>query len=43
MNRPRRAAQQAPEGARMSIGTDAETKKKIIAEYATTEGDTGSP
>ena len=27
----------------MSIGTDAETKKKIIAEYGTTEGDTGSP
>ena len=27
----------------MSIGTDAETKKKIIAEYATDEGDTGSP
>jgi small subunit ribosomal protein S15 len=27
----------------MSIGTDAETKKKIIAEYATNEGDTGSP
>ena len=27
----------------MSLGTDAETKKKIIAEYATTEGDTGSP
>ena len=27
----------------MSIGTDAETKKKIIAQYATTEGDTGSP
>ncbi len=27
----------------MSIGTDAETKKKIIAEYAATEGDTGSP
>jgi small subunit ribosomal protein S15 len=27
----------------MSIGTDADTKKKIIAEYATTEGDTGSP
>jgi len=27
----------------MSIGTDAETKKKIIAEYATHEGDTGSP
>ena len=27
----------------MSIGTDAETKKKIIADYATNEGDTGSP
>jgi small subunit ribosomal protein S15 len=27
----------------MSIGTDAETKKKIIAQYATNEGDTGSP
>ena len=27
----------------MSIGTDAETKQKIIADYATTEGDTGSP
>ena len=27
----------------MSIGTDAETKKQIIAEYATVEGDTGSP
>ena len=27
----------------MSIGTDAETKKKIIAEYAPTEGDTGRP
>ncbi len=27
----------------MSIGTDAETKKKIMAEYALTEGDTGSP
>lgn len=27
----------------MSIGTDADTKKKIIAEYATQEGDTGSP
>ena len=31
------------EGARMSVGTDTETKNKIIAEYATTEGDTGSP
>ena len=27
----------------MSVGTDAETKKKIIAEYAVAEGDTGSP
>ena len=27
----------------MSVGADAETKKKIIAEYATSEGDTGSP
>ncbi|WP_299057868.1 30S ribosomal protein S15 [uncultured Nocardioides sp.] len=27
----------------MAIGTDAETKKKIIAEYAITEGDSGSP
>ena len=27
----------------MSVGTDAETKKKIIAEYAIAEGDTGSP
>lgn len=27
----------------MSTGTDAETKKKIIADYATNEGDTGSP
>ncbi len=27
----------------MSTGTDAETKKKIIAEYATNDGDTGSP
>ncbi len=27
----------------MAVGTDAETKQKIIAEYATTEGDTGSP
>ncbi|QWC85361.1 30S ribosomal protein S15 [Nocardioidaceae bacterium] len=27
----------------MSIGTDAATKKQIIAEYATKEGDTGSP
>jgi small subunit ribosomal protein S15 len=27
----------------VSQGTDAETKKKIIAEYGTSEGDTGSP
>ena len=27
----------------MSAGTDAETKKKIIAEYGLSEGDTGSP
>lgn len=27
----------------MSVGIDAETKKKIIAQYARTEGDTGSP
>ena len=27
----------------MATGTDAETKKKIIAEYGTSEGDTGSP
>ena len=27
----------------MSYGTDAETKKTIIAEYGLSEGDTGSP
>ncbi len=27
----------------MSTGTDAETKKRIIAEYGLSEGDTGSP
>jgi small subunit ribosomal protein S15 len=27
----------------VSTGTDAETKKKIISEYALAEGDTGSP
>jgi small subunit ribosomal protein S15 len=27
----------------VSKGTDVETKKKIIAEYGTSEGDTGSP
>ncbi len=40
---PRRAAQLFEKGVHVSIGTDAETKKKIIAEYATVEGDTGSP
>jgi small subunit ribosomal protein S15 len=42
-DKPRRAAQQTSKGVRVSIGTDAETKKKIIAEYATVDGDTGSP
>jgi small subunit ribosomal protein S15 len=28
---------------RVSTGTDAETKKKIIAEYGTGDNDTGSP
>jgi small subunit ribosomal protein S15 len=28
---------------RLSLGPDAATTTKIIAEYATTEGDTGSP
>jgi small subunit ribosomal protein S15 len=28
---------------RTSVSIDAETKKKIIAEYATSDGDTGSP
>ena len=27
----------------MSTGTDAETKKQIIAEYGTSDSDTGSP
>ena len=27
----------------MATGTDAETKKRIISEYATGDGDTGSP
>jgi small subunit ribosomal protein S15 len=27
----------------VATGTDVETKRKIIAEYATSEGDTGSP
>jgi small subunit ribosomal protein S15 len=40
---PARRATNTLEGARVSNSTDAETKKKIIAEYATSEGDTGSP
>ncbi len=44
MNRPRRAAQQENrEEPACPIGTDAETKKKIIADYARRRGDTGSP
>jgi small subunit ribosomal protein S15 len=44
VNRPRRAAQRHVwKELRVATGTDAETKKKIIADYATTEGDTGSP
>lgn len=27
----------------MAVGTDAATKQRIITEYATTDGDTGSP
>ena len=27
----------------MSVGTDAETKKKIVAEFGASAGDTGSP
>jgi small subunit ribosomal protein S15 len=27
----------------VATGTDVETKRKILAEYATSEGDTGSP
>jgi small subunit ribosomal protein S15 len=41
VNRPRRAAQQAPKGDRVSL--DAATKKQIIDDYATNDGDTGSP
>jgi small subunit ribosomal protein S15 len=40
---PARRATSKPKGSRVSKGTDAETKKKIIAEYGTSEGDTGSP
>jgi small subunit ribosomal protein S15 len=43
VNRPRRAAQPHHEGNYVSTGTDAESKKKIIAEYGLSEGDTGSP
>jgi small subunit ribosomal protein S15 len=41
VNRPRRAAQRSPEGDRVPL--DATTKKQIIDEYATGDGDTGSP
>jgi small subunit ribosomal protein S15 len=41
--RARRATNRKEPLTSMAIGTDAETKKKIISEYATTEGDTGSP
>jgi small subunit ribosomal protein S15 len=42
VNRPRRAAQwKNPKGDRVPL--DAATKKTIIAEYATVDGDTGSP
>jgi small subunit ribosomal protein S15 len=40
---PARRATRNSKGSRVSQGTDAETKKKIIAEYGTSEGDTGSP
>jgi small subunit ribosomal protein S15 len=40
---PARRATRNRRELRVATGTDAETKKKIIAEYATTEGDTGSP
>jgi small subunit ribosomal protein S15 len=38
---PQRAAQRNLKGDRVSL--DAATKEKIISEYATGEGDTGSP
>jgi small subunit ribosomal protein S15 len=41
VNRPRRAAQRVPEGDRVPL--DAATKKSIIDDYATADGDTGSP
>jgi small subunit ribosomal protein S15 len=41
VNPPWRAAQRNP--GRSNVSLDAATKKKIIAEYATNEGDTGSP
>jgi len=39
----RRATIMNREELRVATGTDAETKKRIIAEYGTSEGDTGSP
>ena len=40
MNLPRRAAQRTP---KEHVALDAATKQKIMSEYATVEGDTGSP
>jgi small subunit ribosomal protein S15 len=37
------APRNEPERNKVSAGTDLETKKKIIAEYGLSEGDTGSP
>ena len=39
---PRNEPREEPKDT-VSAGTDAETKKKIIAEYGLAEGDTGSP
>ena len=41
VNMPRRAAQRAPKGDRVSL--DAATKKQIIEQYANDANDTGSP
>src|SRR3954452_21454677 len=39
----RRATTWTERSCAVATGTDAETKKQIIAEYATNDGDTGSP
>jgi small subunit ribosomal protein S15 len=41
VDRPRRSVQRTHEGEHVPLAPD--VKKKIIAEYATHEGDTGSP